>query len=932
MPTFDTIATTREHMQVMMYARISGLPYIFASEPIPSAWDAGGGTVTIDGETYTWDTSLVTRELESVGAQVEPKRGVTVTGALNVEFQVEGTQADNTSDVWLNLLNNSLHRSDRNYSTLTADLGVSDTTATVSTTTGWASSGYAYIGTETVAYSGKTSTTLTGLTRGRFASFDTFHVGSVDTTTEVGHSGAHISDGPMVIEGRIIEVWLATGTIKNRIFTPYGSSIMSTSDRQIYKGVIESVEMSEGLERARSTTQSLDSLLARQVLTRQARATTVTGFGRAQVLGAYMLIDSASNRLNVRVENQSGGWGVDFRGSNRLTLVDTSNTAVADGVYHITEVTTFIAATLQNATGWSSTSTTVSIRQDESFKNTLSVRLNGNGGTIALELTLDTDDDVLRELGFTQGKGFGPISSTTTVEFEADRAHPQFRLPVTGGVGRKIYYEGRTGPQFVVSPGYVDDVGNPITGYVMLDDKEVIGISAVSEAIAGRGTLTIGSRGAAGSALTEEIYIETKLDNDESVEIKQVLHFPYVSSFRVALYLMLGIEGGGDNDATFDKGWRGAGIGVDASLVDITSFTNLNAETTQQRFRYHTITEPTEFREWFSDEALACQCYITADSSSTGHAIRLQRVEPPNEDDLGASSTRALSHSFVDTLRGVQWDASTQRLVNVVTAKTRYNAATGKFGMVQHFRNGTSIGTYGEQEPIEIELKGHQETFWLSAASVVNRIVSGIWSAYSQPYVVVTFEVPTFAAWTWSIGDIVSVTHLGLPAIDSVGRGWTTVLGRIYKIIKHYGPTSQSRATVTCLVKRNQGRRFGSWSPSAYLASKSSDTSWTATANRYTAAADGYDLNHFESGDEVLVYTPGTATTASATVDTVGDTAITFTGSGITLSAPVIIVALNYDNALITATQKQHAFIASWDPPAQLDVNGGGVEAGYYYK
>lgn len=49
---------------------------------------------------------------------------------------------------------------------LTADLGVSATTATVANTDGFASSGVIHINTEAIQYSGKTSTTFTGLTRG----------------------------------------------------------------------------------------------------------------------------------------------------------------------------------------------------------------------------------------------------------------------------------------------------------------------------------------------------------------------------------------------------------------------------------------------------------------------------------------------------------------------------------------------------------------------------------------------------------------------------------------------------------------------------------------------------------------------------------------------------------------------------------------------
>lgn len=52
---------------------------------------------------------------------------------------------------------------------LTATLDRDDTTATVASTSSFSSSGEIYIGTECIGYSGKTSTTFTGLTRGKYS-------------------------------------------------------------------------------------------------------------------------------------------------------------------------------------------------------------------------------------------------------------------------------------------------------------------------------------------------------------------------------------------------------------------------------------------------------------------------------------------------------------------------------------------------------------------------------------------------------------------------------------------------------------------------------------------------------------------------------------------------------------------------------------------
>lgn len=56
-----------------------------------------------------------------------------------------------------------------------------DTTATLRSTSAFGASGVVYIGTEAIAYTGKTATTLTGLTRGKYSVF------AVDAGTRFGH-------------------------------------------------------------------------------------------------------------------------------------------------------------------------------------------------------------------------------------------------------------------------------------------------------------------------------------------------------------------------------------------------------------------------------------------------------------------------------------------------------------------------------------------------------------------------------------------------------------------------------------------------------------------------------------------------------------------------------------------------------------------------
>ena len=96
---------------------------------------------------------------------------------------------------------------------LTADATATDTTITVADTSSFGSSGSFYIGTEHIAYSGKTSTTFTGCTRGKYSPFGAGATTRFGEFHRIGrtHSGPKIE--PTITQiprswlGRWIGVW-----------------------------------------------------------------------------------------------------------------------------------------------------------------------------------------------------------------------------------------------------------------------------------------------------------------------------------------------------------------------------------------------------------------------------------------------------------------------------------------------------------------------------------------------------------------------------------------------------------------------------------------------------------------------------------------------------------------------------------------------------
>lgn len=99
---------------------------------------------------------------------------------------------------------------------LSAAIDANDTTITVKDTTAFTSSGTIYIGTERIAYTGKTATTFTGCTRGKYSAFNRDGV----TTNEFGR--AHnipswdfnvqiqpiVSQYPQTFIGRWVGLWM----------------------------------------------------------------------------------------------------------------------------------------------------------------------------------------------------------------------------------------------------------------------------------------------------------------------------------------------------------------------------------------------------------------------------------------------------------------------------------------------------------------------------------------------------------------------------------------------------------------------------------------------------------------------------------------------------------------------------------------------------
>lgn len=955
MMTFSTRVAQRS-LGVMFYCRISGLPYIFASQAIPSSWDAGGGTTTISSETYTWSATLMTDDdFGTVEQRAEPKSGVGITGSMKLRFAVRGTANTPTSDVWLDLTNASLVRSDRAQANLWLDLLASDTTATTTDlpNTVWtASTPTIYLGTETMTGTRNTGGSFTSLSRGKYGSKAIFHPGVLSEQQDTPGLGPLISTGPLTLSGRVLELWVGTGYFSGGVFVPYGTSAMGNEDRKIYAGIINDAELSSDADFVEVDTQSIDQWLAKEVATRL--PTAVAGNRH----GWHMIqVDDSDNEVSFRwTSYRAGGSNAENELVEHLTLQRDNEAGgsenVPNGLYSFGAIGEFISWTIEKA---ASTATFFGSYGTPQWRG----RVYNAGDDVepryAFEISLPststkytqhtTFEIVVRgtthpqaafnrsiwcELGFTQSQLAEVTydSNRTYFTVTADRKAHVFRWPANRQ-NRVLYYDKKEGPAFDTSPGWTDDDANAVGAYAVINGIEAIKFTADSgEALqtAGRNQLDTECEG--------ETYVEFDADEDKRPTVWQAVALPGVSLARALLYCMIGHDGTGDVEASqaWDQGWWGAGAAIHPDYIDIASFTLINARRADQQFRRYAFCKPTELRKAFADDLVLSQLFLGTSSGK----IALFEVIPPLE--INSASAHTVSHDEINSRGGWGWDASNSKLINKIELRGVYDLAKDKYYREVTQFNQTSIATYGEQRALKLDLRGIPNRLatifpapkrGLPFYSVGPIAARQIFGAYAWPYVVLELDIADLGAWNWSVGDAVSITHDALPATTTVDRGWTSVLGRIYAI-KYFFKKPGVRARITVVTRRHDGRRFSAWAPSALLTTKNNASEFVAAANTFTYSGDGADVDSFYSGIFAQVMDLATGTIYFSEVESVSGNTITFVDS-IAGGAPALLMYDTYDAQFLEANQQSHIYLAHEGPPGALSPFSGSDDPAFRY-
>lgn len=564
----------------------------------------------------------------------------------------------------------------------------------------------------------------------------------------------------------------------------------------------------------------------------------------------------------------------------------------------------------------------------------------GNAARVVWLTVRGDKESFLRDLGWS-GLEFEMVREDTNPdglwEAVADRGPAALRIPASPRpIPRRIYIQNlnQWGAQWLLAAGWEDDEANVQDVFVSIKDAGLVQVGGLVQGDLYEGSyLSVCERAPTvlGSQNTEEIYVEYSDTEPPVVEVSRVVALPFTSANRMMLYMLLGGTGYGVNDATWDQGWPGSGLGIPARLVEIGDWTDLDAERPERRDGW-VWTAKDDSRKLLDEELKATQQQIVSDLGK----LRLVAMDVPLEAIPRTRRTVGPEQTVTED-KGVGFDRQPNRIVNVVRVKGGWDARDGKYLLEQDNRQQDSIGTWGEQQAIEVELRGLSAVG--DAAAKGRAIAQRIFGLYARPYALVEVDVAMKEAWLWGIGDEVLLSHPWVPNPTLPRRGCTDMLCRIVnKEARFAGGNSKSFVTLTLMSYALAGQRYSAWGPSAQLIYSGTANTWTVVEDVYGpdrvrgfADSDyfqlGYGIKTMRLGDSSA--SPVTRTIATRT-GSIGSVKLTFSAalSG-SASQRYVMWYADHDSATLADEQLMFTFMSGFGGTLALPS---GTAPAFFYR
>ena len=906
----DWLDTPTVH--TFFYLLVEGIPKAFSSATIPDSWFTG------DYADYTQLHLDVADGIKVPAATLNRKSGL--ADVTSMRFRIG---PDDLSGSIRNTFATSLASAAKARTTEALDWD-SQTALSVDSSSGFHTGDAVYIGRETLKLSGVSSPDLQFLdtTAGRE------QYGSVRWRLPFDGqyaAGRYISTQPLTWRGRWVKLYLG---VCNANGQPIDAAFGGDHQREIWRGVIGSIQAEQTWAHWTMDCRSIDSVLDTQVGAAPAKG-SLDWADKAGAAGNYGA--TISNAYIPDMPNVTDGAKVLLRVEHPTGPIDTIHSITVGAGYYY-DAARAVESAVESALNTAYPTYTFDVNRflPKTPAERLRFEIFISGGAIDhkdwfFTLSAPPKDAVLPLLGFgaVTLRGYGDWS-TDVHALEATKQMPAFAI---SQYAQSI--------PFRLLPQGPDDVF-PSAGYAKLtttkdgvENVEYIEYTGVSAAWVADGydnvyELTGCRRGAIGSTATDLLILPEGNNTDGwSVPIGSFEVTPCIAcetttygAKNIITYLMeLAVSSGdGANDrrgTTYDNALIGQFVGgsVPEAHFDVAHIADVAASLDQNlALRRFAITEQKNLREWIGKELAALGCYLLSRQTDTGYQITIDRAANPA---LAATTTIGATDIITSEWPTIQPSSD---VVTVVECKFVWDQAQEDFAdEVTNVNARDAQLDYGVTgDPVEIESVGMQGLPQALIDAAV-KTATKFFAAYSLQYEIVRISVNK-SGWNMIPGTPVLVTLPGVPNADGTS-GWTDEPMVLVAVEPTYA-TAGDRPGSTLTLLHSFGGRTSTYSPTAELdlapALVSGEYVLSLTSNAYSPTGS-HDSDYFAVGDKVRVVNPALAETGAETgleITAVAEDSITVSG-GAFAGGPYVGWLLVYEtwDTAVTA-QQLHVFVA----------------------
>lgn len=471
-----------------------------------------------------------------------------------------------------------------------------------------------YVGPEAIGYSGKTATTFTGATRGKWSPFQADGGGRFarshsvrDLTTATGDPvGVAIpplvSDEPRGFVGRWVGVWICKIDQLGNVDSPEDAHLA-------FAGKIAGITEGENGETIIECEHALRSIYETKLMSDPWQATMADGF----YLGLVGVGGSGDNQFACTTTRNGASLT-----ANPLTVVSGAPASVNEiqaGVYTSAEIAQAINAWLQAektagrihfATGY-----TDNFPTSNGPRGVLSF-LDGTAGAVQREVTLRTPFDAThRFLGWDDRDLTAKNDNVSTSGYKRTAGPPHRILTPLSANGRIAYTNARGTwiEQTSLLPSTLLDTPGLAEGVVKVGDIGHVVADKTSTYIAPLDPTRRLNRFLPSPQLNQYGEIAVAIDDDRTIQLQQVLVIE--SDFASLLLQLLLSTGGGTNHATYDTLSPELACAIPYSLLGDDFLNDVAGVAAADATVSLIVDKPTRFVDKFNADFILRFCFLT---------------------------------------------------------------------------------------------------------------------------------------------------------------------------------------------------------------------------------------------------------------------------------------------------------------------------------